>query len=160
MPLIVNLRTLAQTPVRLRGELTPAELELDLRDEIIQINTPIEHDLEVEQHGDELLVRGRVRVMLECECVRCLRRFQLPLVLDPYTLLVPLSGEEALTPDHDNADLTPWVRDDMLLELPQHPLCKADCAGLKKPAQNQTRRSGGTSESGASAWAALNKLKL
>jgi len=160
MNLIVNLRALAQQNVVLRGELSPADLDLDLRDEIVQIRSPLQHDLEVELLPDALLVRGRMRVTVDCECVRCLKPFKYDLVLDPYTLHLPFTGEEAVTVDNDNADLTPFLREDMLLELPQHPLCKPDCAGVKAMAGNQTRKTGAEPEAKASAWAELNKLKL
>jgi uncharacterized metal-binding protein YceD (DUF177 family) len=45
----------------------------------------------------------------------------------------------------------------MLLEFPQHPLCKPDCGGLKK---NQARKTGGRDKSESTAWAELDKLKL
>jgi uncharacterized protein len=160
MPLIVNLRALTQETVVLRGELSPAELDLDLRDDMVRVNSPIKHDLEVEMLEDALLVRGRVQVTLECECVRCLKKFKSALNFDPYTLHLPLAGEEAIPVDNDNADLTPFLREDMLLEFPQHPLCKPDCPGLRKMDENQVRTTGAKPETDASAWAELNKLKL
>ncbi len=33
---------------------------------------------------------------------------------------------------NDCVDLTPWVREDILLGFPQHPLCRPDCGGLKE----------------------------
>jgi uncharacterized protein len=160
MALIINLRALTQETVVLRGEISPAELDLGLRDDMVQVKVPVQHDLEVEMLDDALLVRGRVRVTLECECVRCLKKFQSVLELDPYTLHLPLAGEEAITLDNDNADLTPFLREDMLLEFPQHPLCKPDCPGLKKMDKKQARKAGAKPEPEASAWAELNKLKL
>jgi uncharacterized protein len=160
MPLIVNLRALTKQSLVLEGELTPAELDLGLRDDMIQIRQPVQYDLEVELLDDALLVRGRLQAALECECVRCLKQFTRDLTLDPVTLHLPLAGEEAVSVDNDNVDLTPWLREDMLLEFPQHPLCKTDCDGLKKIEKNQIRKTGGKSETSASAWAELNKLKL
>ena len=160
MPLTVNLRALTQETVVLRGELSPAELELDLRDDMVQVKVPVRHYLEVEMLDDALLVRGRVQVTLECECVRCLKKFQSILALDPYTLHLPLAGEEAIALDNDNADLTPFLREDMLLEFPQHPLCKPDCPGLKKMEEKPAPEAGIKPEPEASAWAELNKLKL
>jgi len=160
MNLTVNLRTLAQQNAVLRGELSPADLDLDLKDEIVQVRSPLHHDLEVELLPDALLVRGRLQVTVDCECVRCLQPFKYDLVLDPYTLHLPFTGEEAVTLDNDNADLTPFLREDMLLELPQHPLCKPDCAGVKTVAARPGRRTGAKPEAKASAWAELNKQKL
>jgi uncharacterized metal-binding protein YceD (DUF177 family) len=49
------------------------------------------------------------------------------------------------------------VREDMLLEFPQHPLCKPECAGLKKKPRKPT---GGEEEIEPSKWSELDKLKL
>lgn len=160
MPLIVNLRTLAKSNVTFSGELTPQELDFGLQDDLVQVRNPVTYDLEVEQDGEGIIVRGSLGVKLECECVRCLKKFKRTLNLDPYTLDLPLEGEDAPALDNDNVDLTPFLRQDMLLEFPQHPLCKPDCAGLKKKELKPTRKSGEESGAGASAWAALNKLKL
>jgi uncharacterized metal-binding protein YceD (DUF177 family) len=57
-------------------------------------------------------------------------------------------------------DLTPYVREDMLLEFPQYPLCKPDCRGLEKPGTGGAKDPGGKDELIPSAWAELDKLKL
>ena len=160
MALIINLRLLSQETLLLQGELSPAELDFGLRDDMFNISRPVQYDLEAEMVDDAMLVRGRLSAELECECVRCLKSFTRPLELPELTLHLPLTGEEAVTIDNDNVDLTPYLREDMILEFPQHPLCKPDCAGLKKIDKNQAPKTGDEPESAASAWAELNKLKL
>ena len=160
MALIINLRLLSQETLFLQGELSPAELDFGLRDDMFNVSLPVKYDLEVEMVDDAMLVRGRFSAELECECVRCLKPFTRPLVLPELTLHLPLTGEEAVTIDNDNVDLTPFLREDMILEFPQHPLCKPDCAGLTKIDKNQAPKNGDEPESAASAWAELNKLKL
>jgi uncharacterized metal-binding protein YceD (DUF177 family) len=54
-------------------------------------------------------------------------------------------------------DLTPFVREDILLDFPQHPLCKPDCAGLKKKA---ARKAAAGEKPATAVWATLDKLKL
>jgi uncharacterized protein len=159
MPLIVNLRFIAQEPLALRGELPPADFDFGLKDEMVRVNSPITYDLAAEMLDDAILVQGSLRAPLECECVRCLKRFSRVLEL-AITLHLPLKGEEAVPLDNDNVDLTPFLREDMLLEFPQHPLCKPDCAGLKKMGESQAPAAGEKPASEASAWAELNKLKL
>jgi uncharacterized protein len=63
---------------------------------------------------------------------------------------------------NDFVDLTPYVREDILLEFPRHPVCNPECRGLPKTAIGQARNSSGTgkTEVGSPAWAELNKLKL
>jgi uncharacterized metal-binding protein YceD (DUF177 family) len=56
--------------------------------------------------------------------------------------------------------LTPYVREDMLLELPRHPLCRPDCRGLEKIKTSRAQNTGGKDELTPPAWAELDKLKL
>lgn len=160
MPLIVNLRHLEERDVTLSGELPVAELDLDSRDEMIRVTQPLRHELEVELLDRSLLVRGRLRLTLECQCVRCLKPFRRELELNPWTRHLPLEGEESVPLANDCADLTPYAREDMLLEFPRHPLCRPDCPGLEKMKSGKAKNSGGKNEMAPSAWAELDKLKL
>jgi uncharacterized protein len=163
MPLTVNLRHLETRNLELRGELSPAELDLDIRDEMIQVTQPVGYDIEIEKLDDALLVQGELHVELECECVRCLKKFRRVLDLADWVLhlpLKPLEGEESVTIKNDCVDLTPWVREDILLGFPQHPVCKPDCGGMKQTSVGKARKTAGKEESKPSAWVELNKLKL
>jgi uncharacterized metal-binding protein YceD (DUF177 family) len=163
MPLTVNLRHLENRNLVLRGELPLTELDFDLRDDLIRATQPLHYDLEIEMLDDSLLVQGLLRLKLECRCVRCLKDFEFELELDPWTLhlpLEPLEGEEAVPIKNDCVDLTPLVREDILLGFPPHPLCRPDCDGLKKASVGRARKTAGKDEPKPSAWAELNKLKL
>jgi len=160
MPLVVNLRHLEAHNVRLQGELPAIELEIDPRDEVIQVVEPLHHDLEVQKLEGGLLVHGRLHLRLECECVRCLKRFPYDLDLNEYACHLPLEGEERVAVNNDCVDLTPSVREDILLEFPQHPLCDPGCSGLPKSSIGKPGSNTGLNEAGSSAWAELNKLKL
>jgi len=160
MPLIVNLRHLREKDVVLRGELPVAELDLEMHDEMIRATQPLRHELEVQLLEDSLLVRGWLRLALECQCVRCLKPFGQELVLNPWACHLPLEGDEPVSIVNDCADLTPYVREDMLLELPRHPLCRPDCRGLETARPGPANDAGGKNESALSAWAELDKLKL
>jgi uncharacterized protein len=160
MPLIVNLRHLEEKDVVLRGELPLDELDLDTRDEMIRVTHPLRHDLVVQLLDRGLLIRGSLRLVLECRCVRCLKPFARELELNPWTCHLPLEDEEKVPVVNDCADLTPYVREDMLLELPRHPLCKPDCRGLEKITTGKAPNSGDKDELIPSVWAELDKLKL
>ena len=160
MPLLVNLRHLEENDVILRGELPVAELDLDAHDEMIRVGQPLRYDLQAQLLEDSLLLRGWLRLTLDCQCVRCLKPFQHELQLDPWACHLPLEGEESVAFVNDCADLTPYVREDMLLEFPRHPLCRPDCRGMEKMKTGKAKRSGGKVESTPSAWAELDKLKL
>jgi uncharacterized protein len=162
MALKVNLRHLENENVQLQGELAAEDLNMDTRDELIRLEKPVKYDLEVQQFEGSLLVEGNLRVSLTCNCARCLKEFNLDMNLDPWTLHVPLAGEDAAPVNNDCVDLTPYMREDILLELPQHPLCDAECGGLPGPGSGATQETSktGQDERETSAWAELNKLKF
>ena len=160
MPLLINLRHLEQKDLALKGELPVAELDIDLHDEMVQLTRPLAYQLEAQQMDEALLVRGKLVLPLSCECVRCLKAFEYTLELADWACLIPLSGEEAAPMNGDTVDLTPFLREDILLELPQHPLCKPDCGGLKKPTVVKSKQSAPTDVKTSSTWAELEKLKF
>jgi len=94
MPLLINLRHLEKHSLRLEGELPPGELDLDLRDDLVRAEKPLEYDLEVELMEDGLLVQGHLRLPLQCLCVRCLKPFEFQLKLEDWVQLLPMKGEE------------------------------------------------------------------
>src|SRR5262245_29257464 len=99
-------------------------------------------DLSIQRNGDRITIRGRIQATLALECVRCLRRLELP-VDAPFELFSERSGtgsrrdEEALERDdymtfHDGRrlDVSEQVRETLLLEVPITPWCRDDCKGL------------------------------
>ena len=64
--------------------------------------------------------------------------------IGPVTL--PLEGEEEVPVINDCVDLTPYMREDILLAFPQHPLCEPDCGGLQAQ-PGQSERTSGASRS-------------
>jgi uncharacterized protein len=159
MPLQVNLRHLEEKDVHLQGELPVAELDLDTSDELVRVRLPVRYDLTAQRVGEAILVQGRIELTLDCECARCLKPFQHRIELSDWTAHLPLEGPEKAAIKDDMADLTPCLREDILLEYPQHPLCEAGCAGLPNRA-NEHENKGAIQTESSSAWAALNKLKF
>jgi uncharacterized protein len=95
-------------------------------------------DLRMESVTEGVLVSGDVSGGVEGECGRCLR---------PITDSVTVSIQELYAYEHsatdetteedevgrlqgDLLDLEPAIRDAVVLALPNHPLCRADCPGL------------------------------
>ncbi|WP_300422138.1 YceD family protein, partial [uncultured Hyphomonas sp.] len=76
------------------------------------------------------LVRGALNIDFACDCARCLEPFTYTLELAEWTCVLPLKGPDAVETKGEYLDLTPWVREDILLGLPQHPLCGSACQGL------------------------------
>ena len=159
----VNLRHLEEGPQQLKGDVSPADLEVDqLGHEVIQAKEPLHYEVEVEKQDRNLLVSGSLRTDLDCQCVRCLKAIKYHLTLEPYHLYVPLEGDDAAPVVNDLVDLTPFFREDMLLAFPQHPLCSEDCAGLPNASGSKTSKTDKSAQGNetASAWSELDKLKF
>jgi uncharacterized protein len=162
MPIQFNIRHLESDSLSLRGELPSAELDLGGVDELIQVAPLLKHDLVAERYERSILVQGSLELTLECECVRCLRPFKYQVELSEWSCLLPLEGEDKVLINNDCVDLTPYIREDILLAFPQHPLCEPECSGLPAGSHLNVKKShrASQSEDTSSAWAELNKLKL
>jgi uncharacterized metal-binding protein YceD (DUF177 family) len=159
-PLTINLRHLAKRDLRLEGTIPANHLGLNELDPMIRVPEEIGYRLEVQKLDQSLLVQGHLSVPLECECVRCLKKFTWQIELDHFAVDLPLEGEEAVV-EGDFVDLTPYVREDIVLAFPQHPLCEPGCVGLKKPVPSGNEaQPGKESQTTSSVWAVLNELKL
>ena len=161
MPLLVNLRHLEEHEIRLKGELPVADLDLGLKDDMCRAEKPLRYSFVAQEIENDLLMQGELSLVLKCECVRCLKPFEHTLKIEHWTRLLPLEGEEKVPVDNDCVDLTPYVREDILLEFPQHPLCETDCRGLPvKVGKAKKATKPGDSIQEPSAWSELDKLKL
>ena len=160
MALTVNIRHLENKDLHLVGEIKPEELELVGLDELIGAQLPVKYDLDVQLLDHSILVQGTIQLELSCECARCLKQFQHPIEMEDWTCHLPLEGEEAVPVANDLVDLTPMLREDILLRLPQHPLCEPECGGHQKILDAIHRKSSAEQEEGSSPWSELNKLKL
>jgi len=127
---------------------------------MIRVTRPLRHEFEVQMLDRSLLIRGSLRLMLECRCVRCLKPFKRELKIE--SVDVPFATRRRRTGAGRQRlrGLDAQVREDMLLELPRHPLCKPDCRGLEKIKTGKVKKTGGKDELIPSAWSELDKLKL
>ena len=81
-----------------------------------------------------LYAQGTLQAQIPAECVRCLSPFEQAVssqITELYHYPPENAPEGALKVDDDvHLDLTPLVREDMLLSMPMHALCRPDCKGL------------------------------
>ena len=165
MKFLINLRHLERKDVTLEGEATAEELDLaDYGDELLHLDAPARYRLTASLLQKSVLVDGTLEMTIRCECARCLKPFPYALTLDPWSALLELEGKEKVAIQDDCVDLTPFLREDIVLALPQHPLCKQECQGLPN-ATILIKPSEGSSQpdkvrGAASVWAALDQLKL
>ncbi len=162
MALLINLRQLERNNMQLEGEVPAAELDMEGVDELIRVEEPLRYELEAQKLESGILVQGNLQLTLKCECARCLKPFAYSLEMNDWACHLPLEGDDKVLVANDCVDLTPYIREDILLEFPRHPLCKPECSGLPKKAIGKTKKTGGTSQTkeNLSAWAELNKLKF
>jgi|SRR5580704_11831774 uncharacterized metal-binding protein YceD (DUF177 family) len=162
MPVLINLRRLENDELHLIGQVPVDELDINGVDELVQAEKPLAYDLKAQKLEDAVLVTGMLSMELRCECARCLKQFAHRIELKDWACHLPLEGEEKAVVSNDCVDLTPYIREDILLELPQHPLCKPECGGLPKKAIGKSKKMNGAGKApgNGSAWAELNKLKF
>ena len=132
MPINVHLEQLKEQDLQLAGEL-PADtldLQLDNKEGLIHSADALKYKLEATYADDNLIVQGQMEITLACDCARCLKPFKHKMDFPEWNCVLPLKGPDAIEGIGEHVDLTPWVREDILLGLPQHPLCGSACQGL------------------------------
>ncbi len=93
--------------------------------------------------GGDILVQGRLYAEVILPCARCLAPVRAPLVVELEEVFTPtldiITGQAIIPEEEDRAlwidehhilDLTEVLRQDVLVALPMHPLCREDCRGL------------------------------
>lgn len=133
------LRRPGQMKTLRRDVAAPEGFGLDLV--AVPVGEPIQLDLRLESVMEGVLASGSVEVDVAGECSRCLESFTDHVEVDLTELYAyPDSAtDESADPDEvsrivdEKIDLEPAVRDAVLLELPNAPLCREDCPGPRSP---------------------------
>ena len=131
-PLVVPVTELVRRPGSHKHVHAIVDAEdLALPEARVPDGAPIEVDVELQALSDGIVVHGRVTAPWEGVCRRCLQpaRGSTAAEVEEVYQVRPTS-EEAFTFDGDAIDLTPLVRENVLVDLPMAPLCRDDCAGL------------------------------
>lgn len=137
-----NVAQLLKAPVGSRREY---ELDdnIEALDGDIQAVEPLTGKLSLTRTASGILATGRLHTVVAIECRRCMQRFTSPVDMELEEEFVPtidvLTGtsvptdgiEEALQIDeHHMLDLSEVVRQYIILQREQYPLCDETCAGL------------------------------
>jgi uncharacterized protein len=139
-PLVLDTRDLPRRPGAMRTvrRTVPAPADLGLALVAVPTGADLHLDLRLESVTEGVLVSGTVTAEVAGECGRCLR---------PVGESVAVSLQELFAYEHsatdetseedevyrlqgDLLDLEPALRDEVVLALPNHPLCREDCPGL------------------------------
>lgn len=104
--------------VPVQGELPPEAL--DVREDTIEPKEPIAVDLTAQREGNGgIVVTGRVATTVRLCCGRCLEWIDWPLEAKHFCAEYPAPVDPVI-------DLTPAIREDILLELPFNTACRLD----------------------------------
>jgi DUF177 domain-containing protein len=148
----VHLNQIPPEGLHVEGE--EAHDILELEDPIVHVAGPVRYSLDVGVSGSGLFATGSLEIDLELECVRCLEHFNFALKVPAFAMQTELDGRETV-------DLTPFMREDILLALPSYPHC--DWSGEKTCAGPRMRPAGESARPvriESKAWDELNKLKI
>jgi uncharacterized metal-binding protein YceD (DUF177 family) len=140
MSLRVKMKDLEMQGVELSGILPVKELDINGLDKVIHPNHDLKYEFAIQKIEKKLLLNGSLSIDVDCECVRCLKSFVYHIELNQWSLTLNLEGEEKVKIENDTVDLTPYLREDIVLSLPLHPVCEPECAGMPELAQDNNER--------------------
>ncbi len=135
----LNLRDVRSKKLTLHNQ------QLDLTEIVeeepsLHASSPITVETAFSSDADEVIVNGQATGDLQLVCSRCLTIFEHPLSVsfeERFTNVPP--DDEQLAADseldvhyiaEDKVELTPYIMENIILELPQFPLCDEHCLGL------------------------------
>jgi uncharacterized metal-binding protein YceD (DUF177 family) len=146
----VHLRQIKADGLHLEGEEECPIPELAAED--VVSTGPLRYSLDLGISEGSLWVTGSLAQPVELKCVRCLEPFGYGIEVPAFSIHQELTGPELI-------DLSPYVREDILLNLPAHPHCDRE-GGRKCPAAGKTSSAEAEDGKRAPDWSALDKLKI
>ena len=144
----IHLKQIPAEGLHLEGEedYPFPELEAD----VVRCVAPLHYDIEVGISDHALWAKGVLKQPVELSCVSCLEKFTYQITVPAFALHTELRGPETV-------DLTPFMREDILLNLPAHPRCDREGGRVCKAAHPETAKQEAKRKAD---WSALDKLKL
>jgi DUF177 domain-containing protein len=144
----VHLKQIPSQGLHLEGEEDCPIQELEA--EGIRCSGPLQYHIDLGVAGGGLWANGFLSQQVELRCVSCLEKFVHEIRVPAFAVHMELHGPETV-------DLTPFMREDVLLNLPAHPHCDRDGDRICKAKQVTTKEQDTRRKSD---WSALDKLKL
>jgi uncharacterized metal-binding protein YceD (DUF177 family) len=144
----IHLKQIPNEGLRLEGDEDCPIPELEV--EGIHSLGPLSYNIDIGISGGTLWASGSLQQPVELSCVACLEKFAYQIRVPAFALTTELHGPETV-------DLTPFMREDLLLNLPAHPRCDRDGGRVCKRSRSDTTASQTKRKSD---WSALDKLKL
>jgi uncharacterized metal-binding protein YceD (DUF177 family) len=122
----------------------------ELETEEIRCAGPLHYSIDLGVTSGALWASGSLSQAVELRCVACLEKFVHEIQVPAFAIHTELPGPETI-------DLTPFMREDLLLNLPAHPHCDRDGGRFCTPRQIETSEQDTKRKLD---WSALDKLKL
>ena len=144
----VHLKQIPTGGLHLEGDEECPILELET--EGIRCVGPLHYSIDLGVTSGALWASGSLSQPVELRCVACLEKFVHEIQVPAFAMHTELRGPETV-------DLTPFMREDLLLNLPAHPHCDRDAGRVCKPKQIEPSEEDTRRESD---WSALDQLKL
>jgi uncharacterized protein len=144
----VHLKQIPALGLHLEGEEDCPIQELESED--IYCAGPLRYDIDLGIAGGGLWANGSLSLPVELRCVSCLEKFVHEVRVPAFAVHTELHGPETV-------DLTPFMREDILLNLPAHPHCDRDADRVCKTKVLTTIEQDIKRKSD---WSELDKLKL
>ena len=144
----IHLKQIPPEGLHLEGEedcLIP-----ELKSEGVRCVGPMEYKIDIGASDGSLWANGSLKQPIELTCVACLEKFVYDIKVPAFALHTELQGPETV-------DLSPFMREDILLNLPAYPRCDRE-GGRVCQATAATAAAAETKRK--SDWSALDKLKL
>jgi DUF177 domain-containing protein len=148
VPVKIHLKQIPPEGQHLEGEENCPFSELE--PEEIRCAGPLHYKLDLGISDGALWANGSLKQAVELRCVSCLEKFIYQITVPAFALHTELRGPETV-------DLTPFLREDILLNLPAHPHCDREGDRVCKPTQAEAASEETNRKSD---WSALDKLKI
>ena len=144
----VHLKQIPSDGLHLEGDQECPFLELGA--EGIGCAGPLYYKIELGVANGALWASGSLSQRVQLRCVSCLEQFLYEIRVPAFATHIELRGPETV-------DLTPFMREDLLLNLPAHPHCDRDGNRVCKAKQIQFRERRTERKID---WSALDRLKF
>jgi uncharacterized metal-binding protein YceD (DUF177 family) len=149
----VHLKQIPPEGLHLEGEdecLIP-----ELESEGVRCAGPMRYNIDLGVAEGALWANGSLEQPVEISCVACLEKFVHQIKVPSFALHTELHGPETV-------DLSPFIREDILLNLPAHPRCDREggraCKAAKAGESDLTKEQRAAKREHD--WCELDKLKL
>ena len=148
----IHLKQIPATGLHLEGEEDCPIADLVAQD--VHCAGALRYVLDVGISSDALWANGKLEQPVKLECVSCLQPFVHTIAVDPFAVHTELAGPEVI-------DLTPLIREDLLLNLPAYPHCDRHGGQVCGAARPATEGEEAEAERKREAdWSALDRLNL